>query len=526
MFACVHSRSVSSASEPLVELAFTFSPLVELTRADTVVFDVAGQDLLFGKVSEVRDHPGLLSRLATTIAQRARQVKMPANICIAANPDTAIHGARLLSQMTIIDAGDELRHLGSFSIKQLDCSLAAVEQRKAEEIYQTFALWGVRTFRDLAQLPLAGVAERLGQEGVRLQQLAQGKTDRALNLVRPPIGFVQSLELEHPVSELEPLSFILSRLLNQLCANLNEHALATNELRWELVTDKNSGQWAVGSGQEDSGQWAVGSGQQEDTGPRYGDAEKFIKATDHRPLSTGHFPPATAHCPLPTAHFPPPTAHCPRTLTLPVPMRNPKTLLRLLLFEIEREPPPAPIAAITITAEPVQPRAAQTGLFVPLAPEPERLEITLARLAKLVGAENVGSPELLDTHRPDAFRMKRFTVSVGKKRSRSNPQSVMSNPQLIMGFRIFRPPWLAQVHTSKGQPTHIDARAKSARKLSGKIIRAAGPWRGSGDWWRPDVWARDEWDVAVSDSNQSSAVLCRIYRDLTSEQWFIAGIYD
>jgi hypothetical protein len=42
---------------------------------------------------------------------------------------------------------------------------------------------------------------------------------------------------------------------------------------------------------------------------------------------------------------------------------------------------------VTIEAEPVKPRAAQTGLFIPLAPEPEKLEITLARLAKLVGPE-------------------------------------------------------------------------------------------------------------------------------------------
>ena len=79
-----------------------------------------------------------------------------------------------------------------------------------------------------------GVAQRLGQAGVRLQKLAQGKSDRHLVLVQPPIGFEQSLELEHPVAELEPLSFIFSRLLNQLCLNLHAHALATNELRLRL----------------------------------------------------------------------------------------------------------------------------------------------------------------------------------------------------------------------------------------------------------------------------------------------------
>src|SRR5207245_279668 len=114
-----------------------------------------------------------------------------------------------------------------------------------------------------------------------------------------------------------------------------------------------------------------------------------------------------------------------RTITLPVPMHSPKTLLRLLLFEIEAQPPEAAVVSVTIVAEPVKPRTAQTGLFIPLAPEPEKLELTLARLVKLVGADKVGSPEILDTHRPDAFRMKRFSLPTRQK-SR-NRQSTIGN---------------------------------------------------------------------------------------------------
>src|SRR5438094_6420889 len=132
-----------------------------------------------------------------------------------------------------------------------------------------------------------------------------------------------------------------------------------------------------------------------------------------------------------------------RAITLPVPMRNPRTFLRLFLLDIESHPPPAPIVAVAITAEPVQPRVLQTGLFIPLAPEPEKLEVTLARLAKLLGAENVGSPELLDTHRPDAFRMKRFSLPTTRKKAGSNTQSANRNSPSMMGFRIFRPPWPA-----------------------------------------------------------------------------------
>jgi hypothetical protein len=46
--------------------------------------------------------------------------------------------------------------------------------------------------------------------------------------------------------------------------------------------------------------------------------------------------------------------------------------------------------------------------FCHLHPDPEILEVTIARLAHLVGDANVGSPEITNTHRPGAFRMGRF----------------------------------------------------------------------------------------------------------------------
>ena len=78
------------------------------------------------------------------------------------------------------------------------------------------------------------MAQRLGQAGVRLQQLARGKTERHLQLKQPSPIFDSMIELEYPIAELEPLSFIFARLLNQLCARLLAYALATNELRVHL----------------------------------------------------------------------------------------------------------------------------------------------------------------------------------------------------------------------------------------------------------------------------------------------------
>lgn len=468
MFACIYGQSVCDIKhqtdvEPsvrdvsLVDLAFTFSPLVEQTTIDTVVLDVEGQELLFDSLSSGREWTHVL---AAEIARCGASFGLKVNVAVATNPDLAIHTARSFKGIKVILLGEELSQLGDLPLKMLDYSLAGIEKDRAEEISGTLALWGLRTFSDFAGLPLAGVALRLGQEGLRLQKLAQGRSERQMVLVQPPVGFEQSIELEHPIAELEPLSFILARLLNQLCASLNSQALATNELHLRL---------------------------------------KLEDRTEHE-----------------------------RTITLPLPMRNPKTFLRLLLLDVEAHPPPSPINAVAISAEPAKPRVLQNGLFIPLAPEPEKLELTLARLAKLLGPENVGSPELLDTHRPGAFRIKRFNIASGARKSPRNRQLAIGNHQCVMGFRVFRPPWRAEVQSIDGRPVRINARgANSLCPIRGKIICASGPWRTSGDWWRADVWARDEWDIAVADSNGGeSEMLCRIYRDLTREAWFVEGMYD
>jgi len=344
----------------------------------------------------------------------------------------------------------------------LDFGHWTLDEKRVAEIFETLRLWGVRTLRDFAVLPLAGVSERLGPEGVKLQQLASGKIDRHLRLQQPPPEFADSLELEYPISELEPLSFVLARLLNQLCAKLNAYALATNELCLSL-------------------RLAAGG------------------THDH-------------------------------VLNLPYPMRDHKIFLKLLVLETEMRPPPAAVIALALTCSPVKPQVLQNGLFIPLAPEPEKLELLLARLAKLVGPENIGSPELLDTHRPDSFQLRRFALKLSsnsrrrsKTKALANQQMAIGNRQCHLGFRVFRPPLRAIVQADRGLPTQINAWGPS-RSVYGKIVHVAGPWRTSGDWWRADGWARDEWDVAVV--SPPWQILYRIYRESRSGVWYVEGVYD
>src|SRR4029077_11521712 len=99
-----------------------------------------------------------------------------------------------------------------------------------------------------------------------------------------------------------------------------------------------------------------------------------------------------------------------RTLEFPVPVRDPKVILKQLQFDLEAHPPQAAILSVEVQLNPTEARVLQHGLFIPQAPAPEKLQLTLARLTALLGEGNVGSPELLDTHRPDAFVMRAFSA--------------------------------------------------------------------------------------------------------------------
>jgi protein ImuB len=193
-----------------------------------------------------------------------------------------------------------------------------------------------------------------------------------------------------------------------------------------------------------------------------------------------------------------------RMLRFPVPMLDTKAFLKLLDLDLGAHPPPSPVVKVWLEAEPAKPRAAQTGLFIPLAPEPEKLELTLARLRGLVSEGNVGSPELLDTHRPGAFQLlaRPLAPSPARPLARSLP------------LRAIRPPRTARVQMASGQPVHVQADG-----VRGHVVASAGPWRTSGDWWTIDPWARDEWDVALSDG-----ALYRIYS--AQGRWYVEGSYD
>jgi protein ImuB len=330
-----------SAHAALLDCAQSFSPEIEDTAPDTVLLNLAGLEPLFGA----------LPKIAHDLECRASQMGLEANVAVAANPDTALVAARGFPGVTLIPDQCEAERLGELPVDVLFETFAAdVEQ--ARRWLETFDRWGVRKLRALAALPEIPVSERLGQEGIRLQKLARGAVMRSLRLFEAQPVFEESVELEFPVVLLEPLAFLLNRLLEQVCARLSARALAAQELRLALELDP-------------------------------GISDEASSAPDDRTIYT-------------------------RTLQLPVPMLDAKVFLKLLQLDLQAQPPGAPIVKIHLHAEPARPRTSQSGLFLPVFPEPEKLELTLARIAGIVGVERVGSAQVLDTHREGAFQMRHF----------------------------------------------------------------------------------------------------------------------
>lgn len=415
MFACLHG------SGDLRALAFDFSPVVEQTAPGTVTFDAAGLERLFGPVQEI----------AAAILRRATETGIKINLALAMNPDAAICAARGFSGISILPQGDEAKFLGPLPLELLSPS---------PELLETLQRWGIRRLQDMAALPPLGIAERLGPEGLHLRSLARGEVERKLVSLEEPLQFAEEFELDYPVELLEPLAFVLSRLLGGLTTRLATRGLATDELRLRLQLENRA------------------------------------------------------------AHE--------RVLRLPVPSLDHRAFLKLLQLDLAAHPPSASVLHVRLETNPVKPRSSQHGLFIPQAPEPVKLELTLARLKSLVGEEKVGSPELLDTHRPDAFRMNAFGRGQPPK---MNP---VAPPRARLSLRIFRPPRGARVEIASGRPSFV-----AAEGVRGRVLQLAGPWRTSGDWWTIDPWDRDEWDIALSDG-----ALYRIY--CAPPGWFVEGSYD
>ncbi len=430
------------AQSDLLDCAGAFTPDFEATADGVATLDVLGIAQAPNKLGQ-----NLIDWLAGT--------ELPAQVGFAANPDLALLAAKSADPITIVrDAKTEVRNfLEPLPISVL-AEVAAIQgsvktsrepDREAGQLsYEILDSWGIQTLGDFTRLPRHQVTERLGPEAGVLWDHASGTRRRLLKLVRPTVDFAQSAELEYEVTSLEPLLFLLRRMLEKIVARLTASYLVAERLFLTLKFD--------------DGGWYE------------------------------------------------------RSFRVPDPCANLELLFGMLQSHLDDFVASAPITAVSLDASPTQVGKHQFHLFESSLRDPNRFADTLARLEALLGAGNVGTPELLPSHRADAFRLTEFRED--RQEPSPKARAPLPTPFLGLPLRRFRPPQSITVELDPAKRP----RAIASSTIRGTVTQSRGPWLGSGDWWDRFPWVRQDWDIQLE-----NGVLYRLFRE--GDAWKLDGVY-
>jgi len=351
---------------------------------------------------------------------------------MAGSGDPALHPTESLPMgRFVLEVQDERGFLSPLPLSLADPppALAAI-----------LAGWGLRTLGALTALPKPEVGRRLGQAGMELWERAAGETDRPIKPCAPAATFAAAMELEHEVETLEPLLFILRRLVDRLALQLTQASLVAAELALELL---------------------------------------LVDETAY-----------------------------PRGFRLPEPTASPDILFRALQTHLETLHTASAIKGVRLVITPTRPLVRQHGLFDTGLRDPHGFAETLARVEAVVGRDRVGTPGLEPTHRPDAFFLEKPVDVVGPL----PPPPIL--PPLGLPLRRFRPPLEAEVAAGPQGPVFVRCRI-----VRGEVTQRRGPWRCSGEWWKPERWTGEEWDIELARGG-----LFRL--SLHAGQWWVEGMYD
>lgn len=197
-----------------------------------------------------------------------------------------------------------------------------------------------------------------------------------------------------------------------------------------------------------------------------------------------------------------------RTFTVPSPTAQVEVLFRIVHTHLESLRLEHCAVGMALRLGATLPERQQFQLFESPLRDPNRFGETLGRLAALVGAENVGVAQVLDTHQPDRFRLE-------KPRFHELGRTAPLGEDLAVGLplRRFRPALSATVQMVRGRPTFLFSEAGN-----GPVRAALGPYRASGAWWDKEVWAVEEWDVELENGG--------LYRlACVAQAWRVEGCY-
>jgi protein ImuB len=455
MYACLHV--------PASQAAIPVANLQQVALRFSPLVETASANTVMFCITPLRRLIGSPHQIASEICRYGNEQNVGANLAIASNPDAAALLARHYTGVTLVTPGEEHFQIAPIPLVKLFSHDLPVDPALLDVLLR----WGLKTCEDLAALPEKGIAERLGAAGIYLRNLATGRINRPLRVPAEETNYEKRMEPEYPITLLEPLLFLFGSALTELCGRLRSQSRSARLLQ--------------------------------------------VKLELSRPAQSEE---SASPAPAPTI---PGTYEC--ALEFPVPVDQASVMLKLLQLHLERHPPSGAVTSFMLRVDPVEPQRLQGGLFLPATPQADKLHVTLKRIEGMVGEGNVGVPELLNTHRPDSFRMSMHLADVNPAGLDSTGKAGAETPvpaTLRLALRLFRPALHARVRLADLAPKQVVAPG-----VQGSVVESAGPWKTSGDWWTLTPWVREEWDVALDDG-----ALYRIYCELKTREWYVHAVYD
>jgi protein ImuB len=197
-----------------------------------------------------------------------------------------------------------------------------------------------------------------------------------------------------------------------------------------------------------------------------------------------------------------------RGFQMPAPTNDDRILLRIFRTYLETLKTDSEVISLSLVFIPGSLHNHQFGFFETTLRNPNQFFETLSRLEALCGTGRVGTPVAEPTHKPDAFRLQKPDFDVSDKNT-----SLLTDNHFVP-LRRFRPVISAVIEYDGQKPVTIRSRI-----FSGRVIKLAGPYLSSGEWWDDRRWCREEWDVQII-----NGACCRIVRSNQGD--FIEGVYD
>jgi protein ImuB len=218
--------------------------------------------------------------------------------------------------------------------------LPAALLRGDPEVRARLARFGLARIGQVAAIPRSALVARFGADGELLHARARGEETDPFRPRRAPERMSLALPVEPAIDDLEPLRFLLHRLVAALADQLLARGMATATVHLRLTLDVAFA--------------ARGTSPDIDIEQR-----------------------------------------------LPEPTAEAEAIERLLFARLERTPPPAPVARLELELAEVAPAAGQQlALFVPQAARSARLGWQLVRLALTFGEDRIRWAEIGDPEAP------------------------------------------------------------------------------------------------------------------------------